>query len=125
MARLFGVILPNSKAIFIALMSVYGIGNSTARRICADLDIDINTKTFDITDMQFNDIRNWIVNNDVLVEGDLRKKYHMDIKALISLKNRRGIRHIMKLPVRGQRTHSNARTRKGKVRVAIAGKKKV
>lgn len=125
MARLFGVILPSNKAIFIALMSIYGIGCNTAKRVCVDLGIDINIKTFNIADAQLNDIRNWIVNNDILVEGDLRKKCHMDIKALISLKSRRGIRHIMKLPVRGQRTHSNARTRKGKARVAIAGKKKV
>lgn len=135
MARIANVNIPNDKRFVIALTYVYGIGNSRAQKICEELKIDQNIRTKDVSEDVLSQVRDLIKQQaDVetqddssgevgLVEGDLRRKVISNIKRLKDLGCYRGIRHIKKLPVRGQRTHTNARTRKGKA-VAIAGKKK-
>ena len=123
MARLSGVNLPTNKRIHIALTYIYGIGPKIADNICTEASIDITKRVNQLNDDELNKIRE-IIESKHSVEGDLRRRISMDIKRLTDLGCYRGLRHRKKLPVRGQRTHTNARTRKGKA-VAIAGKKKV
>ena len=123
MARISGVNIPTNKRIHIALTYIYGSGPKVAKNICKEAAIDITKRVNQLNDEEVNKIREVIETNHT-VEGDLRRKISMDIKRLTDLGCYRGLRHRKKLPVRGQRTHTNARTRKGKA-VAIAGKKKV
>ena len=123
MARISGVNIPTNKKINIALTYIFGIGPKVASDICLEATIDITKRVNQLNDDEVNKIRE-IIDSKHSVEGDLRRKISMDIKRLTDLGCYRGLRHRKKLPVRGQRTHTNARTRKGKA-VAIAGKKKV
>ena len=124
MARIEGVDLPRNKRIEIALTYIYGIGLTTSRKLLADAHVDFNVRVKDLTDDQISAIRDALLKNGVKTEGDLRKEVTLNIKRLIEIKSYRGMRHLAGLPVRGQRTHTNARTRKGPRRAAIAGKKK-
>lgn len=121
MARISGVNLLPNKRLEYALCAIHGIGLASARVILAKCGIDPATKAKELTDQQVSILRDEIQENYV-VEGELRKKVSMDIKRLTDLGCYRGLRHRKRLPVRGQRTHTNARTRKGRA-VAIAGKK--
>jgi small subunit ribosomal protein S13 len=123
MARIAGVDLPRDKRIEIGLTYVFGIGRSRANQILGALDIDYDTQVRDLTDAEVLRIRQFIDSN-YKIEGDLRREVAQNIKRKIEIGCYQGLRHRKGLPVRGQRTHTNARTRKGK-RVAIAGKKKV
>ncbi len=123
MARISGVNIPTSKKIHIALTYIFGIGPKIANDLCDQATIDKTKRVNELNDDELNKIRE-IIDQKHVVEGDLRRKVSMDIKRLNDLGCYRGLRHRKKLPVRGQRTHTNARTRKGKA-VAIAGKKKV
>jgi small subunit ribosomal protein S13 len=113
MARIAGVDLPKKKRMEYALTYIYGIGLHTSRKILDVTGIDYNKRVYEITDAEAAEIRNEIQNKFV-VEGDLRKKVAMDIKALMDLGSYRGLRHRRGLPVRGQKTKTNARTRKGR-----------
>ena len=121
MARIAGVDLPRKKRIEIGLTYIYGIGKTTSQRILSGLSIDPNTKTDDLTEEQINNIRK-AIDSGYKVEGELRTEVSMNIKRLMDLGCYRGLRHRKSLPVRGQRTSTNARTRKGPKRAA--GKKK-
>jgi small subunit ribosomal protein S13 len=121
MARIAGVNIPQNKLVQIGLMSIYGIGNKFSKQICSSLEIPREKRINELTDDQILKIREYIDKN-FKVEGDLRRDYSLSIKRLIDLACYRGSRHKKKLPVRGQRTRCNARTRKGKA-IAIAGKK--
>ena len=123
MARISGVNIPTNKRVHIALTYIFGIGNKIATDICNSASIDTSKRVSQLNDDELNKIRE-IIDTSYTVEGDLRRKVSLDIKRLNDLGCYRGLRHRKKLPVRGQRTHTNARTRKGKA-VAIAGKKKV
>ncbi|MDB2349078.1 30S ribosomal protein S13 [Alphaproteobacteria bacterium] len=123
MARISGVNIPTNKKINIALTYIFGIGNKIAGDICLEASVDISKRVSELNDDELNIIRD-LIDQKHTVEGDLRRKISLDIKRLNDLGCYRGLRHRKKLPVRGQRTHTNARTRKGKA-VAIAGKKKV
>ena len=123
MARISGVNIPTAKKIHIALTYIYGVGPKIANDLCDQASIDKTKRVNQLNDDELNKIRE-IIEQKHIVEGDLRRKVSMDIKRLNDLGCYRGLRHRKKLPVRGQRTHTNARTRKGKA-VAIAGKKKV
>ena len=123
MARISGVNIPTNKKINIALTYIFGIGNKVAGDICSEASVDITKRVSELNDDELNVIRD-LIDQKLTVEGDLRRKISLDIKRLNDLGCYRGLRHRKKLPVRGQRTHTNARTRKGKA-VAIAGKKKV
>ena len=123
MARISGVNIPTNKKINIALTYIFGIGNKVAGDICSQASVDITKRVSELNDDELNTIRD-LIDQKHTVEGDLRRKISLDIKRLNDLGCYRGLRHRKKLPVRGQRTHTNARTRKGKA-VAIAGKKKV
>ena len=123
MARISGVNIPTAKKIHIALTYIYGIGPKIATELCDQASIDKSKRVNELNDDELNKIRE-IIDQKHMVEGDLRRKISMDIKRLNDLGCYKGLRHRKKLPVRGQRTHTNARTRKGKA-VAIAGKKKV
>ena len=123
MARISGVNIPTGKKIHIALTYIFGIGSKIANDLCDQASIDKTKRVNQLNDDELNKIRE-IIEQKHVVEGDLRRKVSMDIKRLNDLGCYRGLRHRKKLPVRGQRTHTNARTRKGK-EVAIAGKKKV
>lgn len=122
MARIAGVNIPTQKRVEIGLRSIYGIGPSKAQEICAKLGIPSERRVHQLTDAEVLKIRETI-DHEYKVEGDLRREVAMNIKRLMDLGCYRGLRHRKGLPVRGQRTHTNARTRKGKA-VAIAGKKK-
>jgi small subunit ribosomal protein S13 len=122
MARIAGVDLPRAKRVVIALTYIYGIGRSSARAILADTAVDPDTRVQDLTDEDVNKLRR-VIDNKYKVEGTLRTETSMNIKRLTDIGCYRGIRHRRGLPVRGQRTHTNARTRKGPRR-AVAGKKK-
>ncbi len=122
MARIAGVDLPKNKRMEIALTYIYGIGRSKAKEILREAGIPYETKTDVLTDAEVTAIRN-IIDRDHKVEGDLRRDVSMSIKRLMDVGTYRGLRHRKGLPSRGQRTHTNARTRKGPRR-AIAGKKK-
>ena len=121
MARLAGVDLPRNKRMEIALTYIYGIGRSAALRLCAAAQIDPGRKSDDLTDDDIAHLRREI-DAEFKVEGDLRRDVASSIKRLVDLGSYRGMRHRRNLPTRGQRTHTNARTRKGPRR-AIAGKK--
>ena len=123
MARIAGVDLPRDKKVEIGLTYIYGIGRVTARRILAATSVDANQRIRDLDDTDVNKLRQEIERN-FRVEGALRTEVAMNIKRLMDIGSYRGIRHRRGLPVRGQRTHTNARTKKGPRR-AIAGKKKV
>jgi small subunit ribosomal protein S13 len=123
MARIAGVDLPRDKRIEIGLTYVFGIGRSRANQILGALEIDYDTKVRDLTDAEVLKIRQFIDSN-YRIEGDLRREVAQNIKRKVEIGCYQGLRHRKGLPVRGQRTHTNARTRKGK-RVAIAGRKKV
>ncbi|MEE8657447.1 30S ribosomal protein S13 [Acetobacteraceae bacterium EV16G] len=123
MARIAGVNIPTTKRVVIGLSYVYGIGPSTARKICSRLGIADAKRVNELSDDEILKVRE-LIDSEYRVEGDLRRETAMNIKRLMDLGCYRGLRHRRGLPVRGQRTHTNARTRKGKA-VAIAGKKKV
>ncbi len=123
MARIAGVNIPKEKRFVIALTYIYGIGSNTAQKICKKLKIDLSLRTHQITEEKLAQVRSLLEKDGASLEGDLRRKISSDIKRLTDLGCYRGVRHVKKLPVRGQRTHTNARTRKGKG-VAIANKKK-
>ena len=122
MARIAGVNFPTKKRVEIALTYIHGIGTTSARSICAKAGIAEERRLNDLTEDELAKLRD-IIDEDHLVEGDLRRKTSMDIKRYLDLGCLRGLRHRRNLPVRGQRTHTNARTRKGPAK-AIAGKKK-
>jgi len=121
MARIAGVNIPQNKLVHIGLTYIYGVGNKFSNQICTSLEIPKEKRINELTDDQILKIREYIDEN-FKVEGDLRRDYSLNIKRLIDLACYRGSRHRKKLPVRGQRTRCNARTRKGKA-IAIAGKK--
>jgi small subunit ribosomal protein S13 len=123
MARIAGVDLPRDKKLEIGLTYIFGIGRQTARRILNETGVDPNQRVRDLNDADTNRLRQ-IIERDHRVEGALRTETAMNIKRLMDIGSYRGIRHRRGLPVRGQRTHTNARTKKGPRR-AIAGKKKV
>lgn len=123
MARIAGIDLPNNKRGEIGLTYIYGIGRSTARKVLAEAGIDLNVKVQDWDDTQLTTIRN-ILNDKYKLEGSLRSEVQLNIKRLMDIGSYRGIRHRVGLPVRGQTTKNNARTRKGK-RKTVANKKKV
>ncbi len=123
MARIAGVDLPREKRLEIALTYIFGVGRTTAQVICEATGIDPNTRTRDLTDEEINRIRAWVDQNSK-VEGDLKRDIQQDIKRKMEIGCYQGLRHRKGLPVRGQRTHTNARTRKGPKRT-VAGKKKV
>jgi small subunit ribosomal protein S13 len=121
MARIAGVNIPSAKRLDVALTYIHGIGNVKAAEICKKADLAANKRVHQLTESEVGRIRE-IIDRDYTVEGDLRREVSMNIKRLVDLGCYRGLRHRKKLPVRGQRTHTNARTRKGKAK-PIAGKK--
>ena len=122
MARIAGINIPTKKRVEIALTYIHGIGTTSARVICNKAGITQERRINDLTEDELTKLRD-IIDADYLVEGDLRRKTSMDVKRYLDLGCLRGLRHRRNLPVRGQRTHTNARTRKGPAK-AIAGKKK-
>ena len=122
MARIAGIDIPREKRLEIALTYIFGIGKPTAQQLCADLGLDPNTKVSALTDEEVSRIRAY-VDERLRIEGDLRRDIQQDIKRKVEIGCFQGIRHRKGLPVRGQRTHTNARTRKGPKRT-VAGKKK-
>jgi small subunit ribosomal protein S13 len=123
LARIAGIDLPKNKQVEIALTYIYGIGRATSRTILSQAQIDYSTKTDDLTDAQVTAIRQ-VIDANHKVEGDLRTEVSMNIKRLMDLGCYRGLRHRRGLPVRGQRTHTNARTRKGPRRSVVGKRKK-
>jgi small subunit ribosomal protein S13 len=123
LARIAGVNIPKEKRLVIALTYIYGIGPTTANKICKKVGVDLKTRTHQVSEEVLAKLRSYIEKEKMTLEGDLRRKVSADIKRLVDLGCYRGIRHVKKLPVRGQRTHTNAKTRKGRG-VAIANKKK-
>ena len=123
MARIAGVDIPREKRLEISLTYIFGVGPSLAKLVCEQVGIDKNTRVRDLTDDEVARIRTWIDNN-LKVEGDLRREVSQDIKRKMEIGTYQGLRHRRGLPVRGQRTHTNARTRKGPKKT-VAGKKKV
>jgi len=121
LARIAGVDLPRKKRIEIGMTYIYGIGRTTSQSILSRLNIDPNTQTDDLTEEQINEIRK-AIDSDYKVEGELRTQISMNIKRLMDLGCYRGLRHRKSLPVRGQRTSTNARTRKGPKRSAVKKK---
>ncbi len=121
MARIAGVDLPKRKRVEIGLTYIYGIGRTTSNEILSKLDIDPNIHTDQLSDEQINSIRK-VIDSDYKVEGELRTQVSMNIKRLMDLGSYRGLRHRKSLPVRGQRTSTNARTRKGPKRSAVKKK---
>jgi len=124
MARIAGIDLPRNKRIVISLTYIYGIGHTTSRDICAEAGVDVDTKTNDLTDDEITSIRK-VIDEGYRVEGILRAEVAMNIKRLMAINSYRGLRHKRGLPVRGQRTKTNARTRKGPRRTVGARRKKV
>ncbi len=122
MARIASVNIPDNKRLVVSLTYIYGLGAIMAKKICKKAKILEDKKVKDLTDQELISLRN-IIENEYKVEGDLRREVTLNIKKKKDIRSYQGLRHIRKLPVRGQNTHSNARTRKGKA-VAIAGKKK-
>ena len=122
MARIAGINIPTNKRVEIALTYIHGIGLSSSKKICELANIKDQTRVNNLTESELSKIRD-IIDKDYLVEGDLRRKTSLDVKRYLDLGCLRGLRHRKNLPVRGQRTHTNARTRKGPAK-AIAGKKK-
>jgi small subunit ribosomal protein S13 len=123
MARIAGVDIPREKRVEVSLTYIYGVGRSTSQTVLDELDIDRDTRVRDLTDEEVSRLRAR-VEQDLKVEGDLRRDVSQDIKRKIEIGSYQGVRHRRGLPVNGQRTHTNARTRKGP-RKAVAGKKKV
>ena len=123
MARIAGVDLPRQKRVNIGLTYIYGIGNPRAVRILDQANVDPTKKVQDLSEDEVNRIRQ-VIESEGMVEGDLRKEVSMNIKRLIEIGSYRGYRHRRNLPVRGQRTHTNARTRKGPRKGTVAQKKK-
>ena len=123
MARIAGVDIPREKRLEISLTYIYGVGRATAQQICAATDINPDTRVRDLTDEEVSRIRTWVDQN-LKVEGDLRREVSQDIKRKMEIGCYQGLRHRKGLPVHGQRTHTNARTRKGPKKT-VAGKKKV
>jgi small subunit ribosomal protein S13 len=121
LARISGVDLPKNKPVEIALTYIYGIGRSTSQKILAELDIEPGIRSDDLSEGQVNDIRK-VIDNSYKVEGELRSEVAMNIKRLMDLGCYRGLRHRRGLPVHGQRTSTNARTRKGPKRAAVKKK---
>ncbi|MEQ8438360.1 MAG: 30S ribosomal protein S13 [Ilumatobacter fluminis] len=122
MARIAGVDIPREKRLEISLTYIFGIGKTTAQKMCDDLGLDRNTKVSSLTEDEVNQIRQYVDQN-LTIEGDLRRDVQNDIKRKIEIGSLQGVRHRKGLPVRGQRTHTNARTRKGPKRT-VANKKK-
>ena len=123
MARIAGIDLPKNKRIEIALTYIYGIGRSTAQKILNEANIHVDTKSDNLTEDQITAIRQ-VIDSSYKVEGDLRTEVSMNIKRLMDLGCYRGLRHRRGLPVRGQRTHTNSRTRKGPRRSVVGKRKK-
>lgn len=123
MARIAGINIPKEKRFVIALTYIYGIGTTSAEKICSKLKINLSLRTNQVSEEKLAQVRSLMEKEFPVLEGDLRRKISSDIKRLIDIGCYRGIRHVKKLPVRGQRTHTNAKTRKGRG-VAIANKKK-
>lgn len=123
MARIAGVNIPDNKRAVIALTYIHGIGRTTAMKICDAVGIDRAQRMNQLTEDELNQIRKEIEDSDCSIEGDLRREISINIKRLMDMKSYRGLRHRAHLPVRGQRTSTNARTRKGPAK-PIAGKKK-
>lgn len=122
MARIAGVNIPTNKRVEVALTYIHGIGRTKAKEICGKLNVPVERRVSELTDAEVLQLRE-MIDADHTVEGDLRREVAMNIKRLMDLASYRGLRHRKGLPVRGQRTHTNARTRKGKAK-PIAGKKK-
>ncbi len=122
MARIAGVDLPRNKRIDVALTYIFGIGDTRSKEIVASLDIDPSKKSDDLTEQEIAGIRDYIDKN-LTVEGDLRREVTMNIRRLMDIASYRGLRHRKGLPVRGQHTHNNARTRKGPRRLVVGRKK--
>lgn len=122
MARIAGVDLPKTKRVVIGLTYIYGIGRSAAEKICSEANVDVNTRVSDLTEEEVKRIRT-IIQNEHKVEGALKAEINMNIKRLMDINSVRGYRHHRGLPVHGQRTKTNARTRKGRKRL-VGGKKK-
>ena len=123
MARIAGINIPTQKKLKIALTYVYGIGNKVSNDICLKANVNSNTRVQDLSESEIKNISD-VISSSFSVEGDLRREVSGNIKRLKDLGTYRGVRHRKNLPCRGQRTHTNARTKKGKA-IAIAGKKKV
>lgn len=124
MARIEGIDLPKTKRIVIGLTYIYGIGHTTSVKILSQAGVDNNKKVKELTDDEVIAIRQAITDMQIPIEGDARKVVTLNIKRLIEINCYRGVRHRKGLPVRGQRTHTNSRTRKGPKKQTIAGKKK-
>ena len=124
MARINGVDLPREKRVEIGLTYIYGIGRTTATKICVECNVNVDTRVKDLTEDEVNAIRDYIDKNQIMVEGDLRREVALNIKRLTEIGCYRGTRHRRGLPVRGQRSKTNARTRKGPKRQIGAKKKK-
>ncbi len=122
MARIAGVDLPKNKRVLIGLTYIYGIGKATAQAICDKCSVDVNTRVNDLSEEEVSKIRK-VIQDEFKVEGALKSEVQMNIKRLMDINSTRGYRHHRGLPVRGQRTKTNARTRKGRRR-AVGGKKK-
>lgn len=123
MARISGVDLPRNKRMEIALTYIYGIGRTTAKKILLEAEVSEDTKSDNLTDAELTRIRT-VIDSHYKVEGDLRREISMNIKRLMDIGSYRGLRHRKSLPVRGQRTHTNARTRKGPRRSVVGKRKK-
>ena len=123
MARIAGVNIPSQKKLGVALTYVYGVGKKVSIDVCEQANVDSNTRVNDLSESEIKNISD-VIASSFLVEGDLRREVSGNIKRLKDLGTYRGVRHRKNLPCRGQRTHTNARTKKGKA-IAIAGKKKV
>jgi len=123
MARIAGVDLPQQKQVWVGLTYIYGIGQSRSRQILDRAEVEPTTRVKDLTEEEARRIRE-VVQDEGRVEGDLRKEVNQNVKRLMEIGSYRGVRHRKNLPVRGQRTHTNARTRKGPRRGAVAGKRK-
>ena len=124
MARIAGVDLPPQKRLWVGLTAIYGIGQARARGVCAKAHVEPTKKVKDVTEEEVTRLRQ-VIESEGRVEGDLRMEMQMNIRRLIEVQCYRGLRHRRNLPVRGQRTHTNARTRKGPRKGAVAAKKKV
>ena len=124
MPRIAGVDIPDKKRIEISLQYIYGVGKDISKKILSEAEIDFNTKSSELSEQDIARIRD-IIDSKFMVEGDLRREVQTNIKRLVEIGCYRGIRHRSGLPVRGQQTQSNARTRKGRKGTAVAKKKKV
>ena len=125
MARFLGINIPDDKSINIALTYIYGIGRPLAEKLLEEANIDFQKKTKDLSTSELNSLKELIEKNKINTEGDLRREIRSNIKRLINVNSYRGIRHIKKLPLRGQRTKTNSRTVRGNVRRTVgSGKKK-